>query len=108
MKILEYKVVNNSKLMKYFFPKKYYGFVLGNTIYAKDKFEDWNPVMKNHEFIHLVQYDKHGTFKFLWIYFIKEMFVPYRKKRFEREAYNYQNNFDYIKFVYKLELKRKN
>lgn len=107
MKELKYKVVNNSKLMKYFFRKSIFGFVLGKTIYARKNFEDWTPVMKNHEFIHLAQYDKHGTLKFLFIYFIKELFKGYRKKSFEVEAYDNENDFDYIKNTYNIILTKK-
>lgn len=71
-----------------FFPKKFYGFTFGQHIFFRYSKEQTTPEMISHEKVHAKQYRKHGTIKFLWIYFIKEWRLPYKEKSFEIEAYN--------------------
>jgi hypothetical protein len=57
-------------------------------------------IAKNHEMIHVAQYQRHGILGFLWRYCVKEMFVPYREKTFEKEAYENEADFDYLSRAY--------
>ena len=73
-----------------------WAFTLGQKVYYR--FPDTgNEILKNHEEIHAMQYRKLGLTGFLYQYFIKEAFVPYRGKSLEQEAYNNQENMDYTK-----------
>jgi hypothetical protein len=104
MKQLKIKTVDNSKIIKYFFPNWVSAFTLGRTIYVKNKYVGLNARQKNHENIHVVQYEKHGIVGFLFKYFIKEMFVSYKKKTFEIEAYANDDNLNYIQEKYGIEI----
>jgi len=90
----------NSKLAKALFalkPKnRQWAFTLGQTVYYRLP-NTSNYILRNHEEIHAMQYRRLGIAGFLFQYFIKEMFVPYRQKSLEVEAYDNQDNFDYTK-----------
>ena len=86
------KIINNSFLLK-FFPRSIVAFALGSTIYCRTTLPErlfW------HEVCHVLQYKKYGILRFLFIYFIKELFVPYREKRFEVEAYSVHTKEDLL------------
>jgi hypothetical protein len=73
-----------------------WAFTLGQTVYYRLP-DTGNEILKNHEEIHAMQYRQMGTAKFLYQYFIKEALVPYRKKSLEREAYDNQEDLNYIR-----------
>jgi len=100
MKTIKIKVVENSKIVKHFFPDWVNAFTLGKTVYVKGEYIELTVRQKNHENIHVAQYVKHGVFKFLYTYFIKEMFVSYREKTYEKEAYGNDTNPTYIQDTY--------
>lgn len=102
MKTIKIKTVDNSKILKTFFGSWVIAFTLGKTIRCRGKYDDLKPETKNHENIHVAQYEKHGIIKFLYIYFIKEFSKSYREKTFEKEAYGNQDDLNYIQNNYKL------
>lgn len=100
MKTIKIKVVDKSKIVKYFFPDWVTAFTLGKTIRVKENYADLTDRQKNHENIHVVQYDRDGVIKFLFNYFIKEMFTSYKKKTYEVEAYGNDTNLNYLQEKY--------
>lgn len=78
------KYHSGSKLL-WLFPEWVEAVTIGRHIF----FRDYLPLswLIDHEAVHVRQYREHGIIKFLWIYFIKEWKLPYKKKSFEVEAY---------------------
>ncbi len=65
-----------------------YAVTFGNTIFIncrKDQFFADTSWMK-HELIHVQQYQKHGIFGFLTLYFVNSIFHNYSENPFEKEA----------------------
>lgn len=79
------KIHKNSKILKLFFPKWVTAFTFGSHVFTRSK----NPsaALIKHETVHVKQYKQYGIIKFLWIYFWVDRKLPYRQKRFEKEAY---------------------
>ena len=95
MKNINVKIYYNSPLLMAFH-RSISGFTLGSKIYLRKSKEKTSPVLLNHEKIHVCQYQDLGVLRFLRKYFISEIALSYRKKSYEIEAYENQNDFNYI------------
>ena len=71
------------------------GITLFPFIILKD--DDHNAVRINHEKIHIRQQLECLIILFYLLYFIEFIFSGYRGISFEKEAYQNQNNLDYLK-----------
>jgi len=100
MKDIKVKIVENSKVLKYFFPEWVAGVAIGHTVHIKGTIKEGRKYLLNHELIHVAQYEKGGFFKTLFTYTICEMFVSYKNKVIEVEAYTNEENLDYITDTY--------
>jgi len=94
MKVLEYKLVKRSKILKYIFPKWVKAFTFNNIIFIKD--DNISENLLSHELIHVKQYKENGILKFLVLYFyhyfknliiLKNSKLAYLMIPFEIEAY---------------------
>lgn len=94
------KIYYRSKIIRWFFPSWVRGFAFGQQVFIRGSKEGTPQRLINHETIHAYQYKEYGIVKFLWIYFWKERKLLYRDKTFEKEAYAYEDNLDYIKQKY--------
>jgi len=69
-----------------FFPDNIDAFTFGHRVFVRA--DTISRKMQLHELCHVCQYRKHGIWKFLWIYFVRERRLEYRDKSFEVEAYS--------------------
>ena len=93
-------------ISKYIVPKGYTGIALFPFVFLKEKHLIKNTVLVNHERIHLRQQLELLIVLFYVIYlleFLLKLFkykswsISYRNISFEREAYNNENDLDYLK-----------
>lgn len=91
---------------KYLIPKGYRGVAVFPFVFLKYSVDKKNAVFLNHERIHLRQQIELLFFPFLVWYFVefclrwiryKNIDLAYRNISFEREAYSYENDLDYLK-----------
>lgn len=91
---------------KYLVPKGYTGITLFPFVFVRDKSLASNPVLLNHERIHIRQQAELLVLPFYIWYGIeygirylkyKDSKTAYRNISFEREAYANEQNFGYIK-----------
>ena len=91
---------------KYLIPKGYRGFAAFPFVFMKYFSDKENAVFLNHEKIHLRQQLEFLIIPFFIWYFIefllrliqyKNVDLAYRNISFEREAYNKENDLDYLK-----------
>jgi hypothetical protein len=90
---------------KYLVPKGYSGLTLFPFVFVRDKALATNPVLLNHERIHLRQQAELLVLPF-YIWYVTEYFIrrlqyrtpkeAYRNISFEREAYTNDRNLDYL------------
>jgi hypothetical protein len=81
---------------------------IGNTIYVRQSKENTDPILVNHELIHVCQYNDRGIDRGFFrkfqiddiLFFLGHYYFPlnqsYRKKPEEVEAYGNQHDFSYI------------
>ncbi len=91
---------------KYLIPKGFRGLALFPFVFVKQPLDKENSVFVNHERIHLRQQLELLIIPF-FIWYILEFFtrwiqyrnldLAYRNISFEREAYDNEKNFDYLK-----------
>ena len=93
-------------IFKYIIPKKYIGLTIYPFIFLKNNALKHDPILINHEKIHLKQ-----QVELLWIFFFiwyllegvvrfiqyRNWDLAYRNISFEREAYQNENNLEYLK-----------
>ncbi|AJA67916.1 hypothetical protein NJB85_08710 [Myroides odoratimimus] len=91
---------------KYLVPKGYQGITLFPFIILRSAESKGDRYLLNHECIHLRQqvellivfFYLWYVLDFVWRYFqTKDMKKAYRKNLFEREAYQYEHNLEYLK-----------
>jgi hypothetical protein len=78
------------------FPDWVNAFAFGRNIYFRKPKEQVGLILMNHELIHVCQFEEHGLVKFLFQYFIRELRTSYRRKSFEREAFENESNLSYL------------
>ena len=93
-------------ISKFLIPKNYNGLAVYPFIFLKNKSLSHNPILINHERIHLrQQIELLWIFFFLW-YIIEFLFhlvrlrnwhKAYHRISFEKESYQNENNIDYLK-----------
>ncbi len=93
-------------IAKYLIPKGFVGITLFPFIFLKKKDLKDDQVLVNHEKIHLKQ-QAELLLIFFYIFYIlewvfkilrhKNSYLAYKNISFEREAYQNENNFNYIK-----------
>jgi hypothetical protein len=93
-------------VIKYLIPKGFQGWVIFPFVFLKDRKLKSNAVFMNHERIHLRQQIELLVLPFFLWYGIEYLFrwIHYRNRHqaymhisFEREAYQNENAFDYLK-----------
>ena len=89
------KIYHSSCLLR-LFPKWVSGFAFGSRVFFRNGEASVSPVLLNHERIHVCQYREQGIFRFLFRYFVLEFRKPYREKSAEVEAYENQENLNYV------------
>lgn len=91
---------------RYLFPKSIRGFALFPFIFLKYRTDKKNPILINHEKIHLRQQVELLILPFLIWYLLEFMLrliqyenwdLSYRNISFEREAYTKEHQLDYLK-----------
>ena len=78
---MKVRIVNNSKLAKFL---GHEAFVLGGTIYVRG--ETASPSLMRHELVHVEQYDRLGTARFLLLYLWHQIRYGYERNPLEIEA----------------------
>ena len=93
-------------IAKYLIPKGFVGITLFPFIFLKKKDLKDDKVLVNHEKIHLKQQAEllliffYIFYSLEWVFKIlrhKNSYLAYKNISFEREAYQNENNFNYIK-----------
>nr|WP_254712925.1 hypothetical protein [Polaribacter sp. NJDZ03] len=93
-------------IAKYLIPKGFVGITLFPFIFLKKKDLKDDQVLVNHEKIHLKQQAEllliffYIFYSLEWVFKIlrhKNSYLAYKNISFEREAYQNENNFNYIK-----------
>ncbi|MGS2739925.1 hypothetical protein [Sinomicrobium sp. M5D2P17] len=93
-------------ISKYLFPKRYVGLTLWPVIFLKTPELKDDPVLLNHERIHLRQQLELLILPFYLVYGIewliglikyRSAYIAYKNISFEREAYANETNNDYLK-----------
>lgn len=91
---------------KYLIPKGYRGLAFFPFVFLKYQFDKSDKIFLNHERIHLQQHVEMFIFPFYVWYFLEFCFrmiqyrnfdLAYRNISFEREAYDKENDLDYLK-----------
>jgi hypothetical protein len=89
---MKYSIVENSifaRLGRVFMKSQMLAMVIGKSIHlsgvSKDEFLNDTKWLK-HELIHIQQYKKHGTIKFLVLYIVESIKNGYYNNKFEKEA----------------------
>jgi len=91
---------------KYLIPKGYHGLTIFPFIFIKNRNDQNNSVLLNHEKIHLRQQQELLILPFFIWYFFEYIFrlfqymnhnLAYRNISFEREAYANESQFNYLK-----------
>ena len=93
-------------ISKYLVPSGYRGITLFPFIFLKYKEDKTNTVLVNHEKIHIKQQREllilpffiwYGLEYLVRLFYHKNKNIAYRNISFEREAYFYENDFNYLK-----------
>lgn len=89
---MKYSIVENSifaRIGRVFMKSQSLAMVIGKSIHlsgvTKDDFLNDKKWLK-HELIHIQQYKKHGTIKFLLLYIVESIKNGYYNNKFEKEA----------------------
>lgn len=93
-------------VLKHIVPKRYLGITIFPFIFLKHAFLKEDDVLVNHERIHIKQQIEMLILPFfIWYFFeflfrffqYKSWYQAYRNISFEREAYNNENDLNYLK-----------
>lgn len=96
----------NSFIIRYFTPKTISGITIYPFIILENKSLRKDKTFINHEMIHLYQQAELLLFFFLLLYYLEFLILllkyknwqhAYRNISFEREAYDNETNYDYLK-----------
>ena len=98
MKTIKVKIHHDSIFMS-ILPKYFIATTIMRHILVRKGYT-FKPGVLNHELIHVCQWYRLGFFGFLFSYFIKDGFTPYKKKVLEAEAYANQADEEYIQKTY--------